>query len=117
VCLVDDDVSMLRAVGRLLSAAGFTVHKFSEPAAFLTRMEEAECPVVVLDVWMPEISGLEVQATLRKKSPHTRVIFMSGRDDPSVRQHALQAGAFGFLLKPFKDEDLVGLIERAIAAP
>ena len=106
---------MLRALGRLLNSAGFTVEKFSDPADFLSRIAERECRVAVLDVWMPDMNGLEVQACLKRDSPKTRIIFITGRDDPSVRQAALDAGAFGFLAKPFEDEVLVQLIHEAAA--
>ena len=115
IWLLDDDVSMLKALGRLMNSAGFIVEKFNHPAAFLTRLEHAPCRVAVLDVWMPEMNGLEVQACLRRDSPETRIIFISGRDDPSVRQTALDAGAFAFLAKPFEDEVLVDLIQKAVA--
>jgi FixJ family two-component response regulator len=116
IWLLDDDASMLRALGRLLKSAGFDVEKFNHPAAFLTKVEQSGCRVAVLDVWMPDMNGLEVQASLRENSPETRIIFISGRDDPSVRQTALDAGAFGFLAKPFEDEALVQLIRKAVAA-
>ena len=116
IWLLDDDVSMLKALGRLMNSAGFIVEKFNHPAAFLTRLEHAPCRVAVLDVWMPEMNGLEVQACLRRDSPETRIIFISGRDDPSVRQTALDAGAFAFLAKPFEDEVLVELIQKAVAS-
>jgi len=78
IWLLDDDVSMLKALGRLMNSAGFIVEKFNLPA-------------------------------------ETRIIFISGRDDPSVRQTALDAGAFAFLAKPFEDEVLVELIQKAVA--
>ena len=115
IWLLDDDASMLRALGRLLNSAGFTVEKFSDPADFLSRIAEGECRVAVLDVWMPDMNGLEVQACLRRDSPRTRIIFITGRDDPLVRQTALDAGAFGFLAKPFEDEVLLQLIHKAAA--
>jgi len=59
---------------------------------------------------------LEVQARLRRDSPETRIIFMTGRDDPSVRQTALDSGAFAFLTKPFEDEALVKVVHEALAA-
>jgi FixJ family two-component response regulator len=113
IWLLDDDASMLKALGRLLASAGFAVQKFSHPAAFLSQLEHARCRVAVLDVWMPDMNGLEVQACLRRDSPETRIIFITGRDDPSIRQTALEAGAFGFLAKPFEDEELVQLIQKA----
>ena len=115
IWLLDDDASMLKALGRLLNSAGFIVEKFNHPATFLAMVEQARCRVALLDVWMPQMNGLEVQACLRRDSPETRIIFMTGRDDPSVRQTALDAGAFAFLAKPFEDETLVQLIHKAVA--
>lgn len=116
ICLLDDDLSMLKALDRLLTCEGFNVEKFSDPADFLSSIGETTCRLAILDVWMPDMNGLEVQQALRKDSPDTRIIFISGRDDPSVRQTALEAGAFGFLSKPFDDETLVQLVHKAIAA-
>ena len=116
IWLLDDDASMLKALGRLLNSAGFNVEKFNHPAAFLARLDHAGCRVAVLDVWMPDMNGLEVQARLGEVSPETRIIFISGRDEPSVRQTALDAGAFGFLAKPFEDEILIQLVRQGLGA-
>jgi FixJ family two-component response regulator len=116
ICLLDDDHSMLKALDRLLKSDGFNVEKYSEPAAFLSNVGTSSCRVAILDVWMPDMNGLEVQAVLRKDSPETRIIFISGRDDPSVRQTALEAGAFGFLSKPFDDEVLLQLVRKAVTS-
>lgn len=116
ICVLDDDLSMLRAVERLLKSERFKVEKFSQPADFLATIRQTSCGVAILDVWMPDMNGLEVQAMLARNSPETRVIFISGRDDPSVRQAALDAGAFGFLTKPFNDETLLELVRNAVAA-
>ena len=114
IWLLDDDVSMLRALGRLMTSAGLIAEKFGDPVAFLARLKHARCRVAVLDVWMPVMNGLEVQASLRRDSPETRIIFMTGRDDPSVRQTALDAGAFAFFTKPFEDEVLVKAVHEAL---
>jgi len=114
IWLLDDDVSMLKALGRLMNSAGFIVEKFNHPATFLARLERAPCRVAILDVWMPQMNGLEVQARIRRDSPETRIIFMTGRDDPLVRQTALDGGAFAFLTKPFEDEDLVKVVHEAL---
>ena len=113
VCLLDDDLSMLKALDRLLKSDGFNVEKFTQPSAFLVAVQQAPCQVAILDVWMPEMNGLEVQSVLRKECPQTRIIFISGRDDASVRQTALEAGAVGFLSKPFDDEALLQLVRKA----
>src|SRR5713101_5039143 len=113
IWLLDDDVSMLKALGRLMNSAGFIAEKFSDPIVFLARLKDAQCRVAVLDVWMPQMNGLEVQACLRRDSPETRIIFISGRDDPVVHQNALDAGAVAFLAKPFDDENLMQLVREA----
>jgi FixJ family two-component response regulator len=115
ICVLDDDLSMLKALDRLLKSEGFSVEKFSEPAAFLASIGQASCRLAILDVWMPDMNGLEVQEALLKDSPETRIIFISGRDDLSVRETALNAGAFGFLSKPFDDEALLQLVRKALA--
>jgi FixJ family two-component response regulator len=114
IWLLDDDVSMLKALGRLMSSAGLIAEKFSDPVAFLAKLKHARCRVAVLDVWMPVMNGLEVQARLRRDSPETRIIFMTGRDDPLVRQTALDGGAFAFFTKPFEDEVLVKVVHEAL---
>ena len=116
ICLLDDDLSILKALERLLKSDGFHVERFHEPAAFLSAVGKSPCRVAILDVWMPDMNGLEVQAVLRKDSPETRIIFISGRDDPSVRQAALDAGAFGFLSKPFDDEVFLQLVRKAVTS-
>src|SRR6266550_6138301 len=104
---------MLKALGRLMSSAGLITEKFSDPIVLLAKLKDAQCRVAILDVWMPQMNGLEVQARLRRESPETQIIFITGRDDPSVRQNALNAGAFAFLTKPFDDENLVRLVREA----
>ena len=116
IWLLDDDVSMLRALGRLMTSAGLIAEKFSDPIAFLARLKHARCRVALLDVWMPQMNGLEVHACLRRDSPETRVIFITGRDDPTVRETALNTGAFAFLTKPFEDEALVQLVQKAMSS-
>ena len=116
IWLLDDDVSMLRALGRLMTSAGLIAEKFSDPVAFLARLKHARCRVALLDVWMPQMNGLEVHARLRRDSPETRVIFITGREDPLVRETALNTGAFAFLTKPFEDEALVRLVQKAMSS-
>jgi FixJ family two-component response regulator len=116
IFLLDDDPSMLKALDRLLKSEGYAVEKFSKPEAFLAIVRQGACRVAILDVCMPDVSGLEVQAVLLRDSPETRIIFISGRDDPPARQVALNSGAFGFLSKPFQEEDLLALVSKAAEA-
>jgi FixJ family two-component response regulator len=116
VCLLDDDPSVLKAVGRLLSSAGWRVKQFSEPDDFLVYAKIHRVPVAVIDVWMPLMNGLEVQSRLHELSPTTRVIIFTGKDDPRVRSTALNAGASAFLTKPFDDEELLTAVRLALTS-
>lgn len=114
VCLLDDEPSVLKAVGRLLSSAGWRVKEFSDPEEFLVYAKIHRTAVAVIDVWMPLMNGLEVQSRLSELSPSTRVIIFTGRDDPRVRSTALNAGALAFLTKPFDDEELLTAVRLAL---
>ncbi len=115
ICLLDDDASVLKAVARLLSSAGWQVKQFSDPEQFLEYAKIHRSPVAVIDVWMPLMNGLEVQSRLSEISPSTRVIIFTGKDDPRVRSTALNGGASAFLTKPFDDEELLTAVRLALA--
>jgi len=115
VCLVDDDPAVIKSVGRLLTSDGFGVQTFSEPSNFLAYVAEHPVPLAILDVWMGEMSGLEVQSKLSRVSPHTRVIVITGRKDPAVQKTAAQFGAMGFFTKPFDDEEFLRAVRSALA--
>ena len=65
ICVVDDDTSVLKALGRLLSSAGLRMTGFDDPRRFLEHVKEQQVALAIIDVWMPELSGLEVQRLLR----------------------------------------------------
>jgi FixJ family two-component response regulator len=116
ICVVDDDPSVLKAVERLLKAEGFEVKAFGDPVAFLTAVAKARPRVAILDVAMPRMNGLEVQAALRESSPETRVVFVSGQSDDVTRSAALENGAIDFLGKPVDADRLLGALRRALSA-
>src|ERR1700757_2685963 len=116
VCVVDDDTSVLKALGRLLSSAGLCMTGFSDPRLFLEHAKEHKVPLAILDVWMPELSGLEVQRLLRTIAPSTPVIIMTARDDPGMDHIALTQGAVGFFTKPFNDSAFLDAVLRALPA-
>ncbi len=72
--------------------------------------------LALVDVWMAESNGLQVQARLREISPETKVIIMTARETPAIRAAALQGGAFGFLVKPFDDEAFLCLVRQALSS-
>ena len=115
VCLLDDDPSVLRGLGRLFASADLQAATFSDPEEFLRYVRTHRPAVVLIDVHMPKMNGLEVQSQLRRISPSTRVIIFTGKDDPLVRSTAMNAGASAFLTKPFDDEALLTAVRFALA--
>jgi two-component system response regulator HydG len=115
VYVVDDDPSVLKAIGRLLASVGVKYRTFDDPDSFLASIKSNPIPVAILDVWMDGITGLELQSKLLNISPHTRVIIMTGRSDGGVRQTALKMGASAFLVKPFGDLELINAVQAAFA--
>jgi len=116
ICLVDDDPAVLKGITRLLLSADWNVEQFSDPEKFLFYAKAHRPPVAILDIWMPQMNGLEVQSQLRDISPSTRVILFTGKDDPLVRTTGLDAGASAFFIKPFDDEEFLTAIRLAIAS-
>jgi FixJ family two-component response regulator len=115
VCLVDDDPAVLTSLERLLRSYGFSVRSFSKPKSFLAHVQAHPVPVVVLDIWMDEMSGLEVQANLSALSPGTRVIIITGRKDPSAKLTALHLGVVAFFTKPFDSGQFLSAVHGALA--
>lgn len=117
VCLVDDDPSVRRSVGRLLESDGFRVLSFSRPELFLDFVENNPVEVAVLDIWMEEMTGIDLLTHLCVKSPATRVIFITGFDDAAAHKTATQAGAFAYFTKPFDDVAFLNAVRRAFLKP
>ena len=113
VCLVDDDPSVRRSVSRLLQSDGFQVLAFSEPHFFLEFVTNNPVEVAVLDIWMERMTGMELLAHLCAISPQTRVIFITGHEDPAARTTVMGAGAFAFFVKPFDDAEFLNSVRRA----
>ena len=116
ICILDDDNSVLRSITRLLYSEGLKATSFDRAEDMLAHARTHAVLVAVLDVWMPDMSGLEVQASLNKISPSTKVIVMTGRETPAIRAAALEAGAFAFVQKPFNDEAFLFLIHQALGS-
>ena len=114
VCLLDDDPSVLKGLGRLFLSADLDAKTFGNPEEFLRYAQTHRPAVALIDVCMPQMSGLEVQSRLGKISPSTRVIIFTGKDDPLVRSTALNAGASAFLTKPFDGEELLTVVRLAL---
>ena len=115
VCLVDDDSAVLRSIGRLLASDGFSARSFDKPKEFLAYVRSNAVPLVVLDLLMGEMNGLEVQGQIAALSPQTRVIVITGREDSKVKVAVLRAGAVAFFNKPFDAGEFLDAVRRALS--
>ncbi len=115
VFVVDDDVSICVALSRLMRSAGFQVETFGTAAECLSadRLKDADC--LVLDVHLPDLSGLELQARLADLGLELPIVFITGRGDIPMSVRAMKAGALEFLTKPFEDRQLLDAIGQGIA--
>ncbi|MEN8131618.1 MAG: response regulator [Pseudomonadota bacterium] len=115
VYLVDDDLSYRQSLRLLLEAEGFNVEDFDCAAAFLASYHHHHPGCLVLDVRMPEVSGLELQDHLMEKEVRLPIIFLTGHGDVPMSVKAIKAGAVDFLEKPFDNRALLESIREAIA--
>jgi len=114
VFVVDDDESLRRSLDRLLRVSGYSVQSFSSAAAFL-QQPQPDCPsCLLLDIRMPELTGLDLQQTVNQERPESAVILMTGFADMESCILGMKAGAADFLLKPFDDEQLLQAISTAL---
>ena len=111
--VIDDDEFMRDALSRLLRSAGYKCAAFSSSQEFLDS-GPAETDCLLLDIQMPGLSGLELQAKLREMDRGVPVIFVTAKVDNEARARALRQGAAAFFTKPFNDDALLGAIESAM---
>ena len=114
VNVVDDDALVLRSLGRLLRSAGFAVRTFPSSQDFLSQARKGEPGCLVLDLTMPGINGLELQAQLTRLGNDCPVVFLSGNADVPHSVQAMKAGAVDFLVKPVDREKLLAAVRIAI---
>jgi FixJ family two-component response regulator len=114
VFVVDDDASVREALSSLVRSIGLSVETFSSAREFL-RQNRPEVPAcLVLDVRLPGLSGLELQRELAAARNQIPIIFITGHGDIPMSVSAMKAGAVEFLIKPFRDQDLLDAIQQAI---
>lgn len=115
VRIVDDDASFLKAIARMLRASGFEVKTFASAVEFLAQPEPDLPGCVLVDLQMPGLSGLELQAVLTRAGLLLPVIFLSGHGDVPTTVHAMRGGAEDFLTKLAPKEDVIEAVKRAVA--
>src|SRR6266481_5576075 len=114
VCVVDDDQSVRRGLGRLLKSAGYAPETFSSAEDYLAREIFEGTICLVLDVRMPGLNGLELQKELAARGACEQIIFITGHNDVPTCTQALKNGAVDFLVKPFDSEELIEVVKRAL---
>jgi FixJ family two-component response regulator len=114
VFIVDDDTDMRSGMQRLLKSVGLNAEVFAAPQDFLLHKRPDEPSCLILDVRLPEISGLEVQRKLIEADVHIPIIFITAHADIPMTVTAMKMGAVEFLTKPFRDQDLLDAIQQAL---
>jgi len=115
VFIVDDDPDVLRALARVLRQAGFTVETFTSAAEFLKRPLSDHPSCLVLDLKLPDVSGLQLQEAMAQANIQIPIVFVSGRGDVASTASAMRFGAVDFLEKPVDDIVLIEAVSRAVA--
>jgi FixJ family two-component response regulator len=116
ISIVDDDVSVARALRRLIGAAGYLVETFASAREFLGSTPSTRTACLVLDIYMEEMTGFELQDQLEADRLAIPIIFMTAHDDPATRERIRRSGAAGYLGKPFDGQALLDAILR-VAGP
>jgi FixJ family two-component response regulator len=114
VFIVDDDRGVRRAVQDLVESVGLRAESFSTGEEFLNKKRTSDPSCLVLDVRLPEMSGLDFQRMLANAGVHIPIIFITAHGDIPMSVRALKSGAVEFLTKPFRDQDLLDAIQLAL---
>jgi FixJ family two-component response regulator len=114
ISIIDDDPSVRAAMYNLLRSFGYAVHTFESAKAFLHSPQLTETSCAIVDVRMPVMSGLDMQAHLSAQGKTLPLIFITAVPDLSARARAFAAGASGFLTKPFDKDTLISCINAAL---
>ena len=116
VLVVDDDKSMRKALERLFRSVGLRVKVFGSTAELMCSALPNVASCLVLDIRLPEVSGLDFQVDLAAAGIHIPIIFMTGHGDIPMTVQAMKAGAVDFLTKPFRHQEMIHAVNRALAA-
>ena len=115
VYVVDDDEAVRRFLRGLIGSIGLRVKTYASAQEFLDGYEAGSPGCLLLDIRMPDMSGLELQAELRRREIDIPVIILTGHGDVKVAVHAMKAGAVDFIEKPFNNELLLHAIQKVLA--
>jgi FixJ family two-component response regulator len=114
VYVIDDDASVRQSLEMLIDSAGWQVKAFASAVEFLASPRPAVPSCLVLDVWLPGLSGLELQDRISADRTDIPIIFVTGRGDVPMTVRAMKRGAVEFLTKPFRDDALLDAVGQAL---
>jgi RNA polymerase sigma factor (sigma-70 family) len=114
VFAIDDDASVRKGLARLLRSAGYKSEILGSASDFLTRPPHSGPSCVILDVQMPDVSGIELQEDLIRRHRDEQLVFITGHGDIPMCAQAMKAGAIDFLRKPFRDDELLQCVQNAL---
>jgi FixJ family two-component response regulator len=114
VSIIDDDHEVRHAVQRLIRSRGFLTRAFASAEEFLQSPFLQETVCVITDIQMPGMTGIELHDFMLKQGSRLPVIFLTAFPDERNEKRALQAGALGYLTKPFDAKTLIGLVDAAV---
>jgi DNA-binding NtrC family response regulator len=113
ICIIDDEVVVCKRLQQFLSKAKYRVETFVDGLPAIERINEKHFDIVVTDIRMDNIDGMEVLRRVLSKGENTAVILITGYATIEIAREAQAKGAFDFISKPFKPQDLLEVIERA----
>jgi FixJ family two-component response regulator len=114
ISIIDDDESMRGALKSLVTSLGFKAHTFASAEQYLESAHLDDTSCLITDLQMPGLDGIELQQSLLAQGRHIPIIFVTAFPEERMRARAIEAGALGFLGKPFDSSALVELIEKAV---
>lgn len=114
VFIVDDEEAVADSIAMLLNSVGLVTRAFRDAHDFLENYQPEQPGCLILDVRMPRMSGLELQHELNRRRHTLPVIFITGHGDVPMAVEAMREGALDFLQKPFKDDELIRRVQRAL---
>ena len=114
ISIVDDDLSVRRALRRLVQSAGYSAETFASAREFLDSLPSGRTACLVLDIHLEGMSGFDLQERMAADPAPIPVIFITAQDDAATRERARQTSASAYLRKPFDDQVLLAAIGRAI---
>lgn len=113
IAIVDDDTSVLRALGRLVRTFGYEATVYGSGEAFLSDLNQRVPACAILDQHLPGLTGLEVLTVLARTTPPVGGVLVTGLDEPGLRERCLAAGAIAYVLKPVSQAEIASAIARA----